>query len=129
MGNVNLTSIGFSLLNPGSSWGRLITNNVTSSVFSWSSSEGYNGVGKDKSYETALFQATVGTLAGRVTKGADVAMDRLGVRMVHIEKLYGPQSKLSTALQCEIRNYQINATKLSILFGGSGNGINNKLEE
>ena len=127
--NVNMTSLGVSFLNPGSSWNRLIANNVTSSAFSWSYTEGYNGLGGGKSFETALFQASVGTLAGRVTRGADMGMNRLGVRLSHVQRLYGAQSKISTFLQSEMRSFQINGTKLSIGFGGAGNGLNNKLEE
>jgi RHS repeat-associated protein len=126
--DVNVTSVFFSGINPGSGWGRLAFNNSVASAFSVSTYEGYNGIWGGKSYSNAGLQAIVGTLAGRATRGTDARGNMLSTRLNHVNTLLGRSSLLSESLQKSILYNKFVSAGLTLGSGGAGNGLSNTLE-
>ncbi len=61
--DVNVSSVIISGINPSNSFKSIAANNLTSNIFSYSSTEGYNGIGGGKSWNTALLETGVGVLS------------------------------------------------------------------
>ena len=129
VGNINLTSLVVSGLNPGTSWKKLVFNNSIASAFSVTPSEGYNGVGGGKDIKTALIQTTVGVFTGRLTRGVDLRINQLTSRLNHVNFLQGSSSPLSTSLQSAIRNTGIIGAAIGTVSGSGASTINNKVEK
>src|SRR5689334_12325090 len=79
------------------------------------SQAGYNGLGNGKDWQTAALQAAVGTIAGSVTRGLDIGIDKMKIRLAHVSNLQGDGSPLATLLQSMIRQFEIRAAKISVV--------------
>lgn len=126
--DVNANALFLSFANPGTTWKQLAFNNTIGSAFSISTIKGYDGIGGGKEIVTAGLEATVGTLAGRATRGIDLKAKSLQARLDHVNGLLGRSSPLSTSLRSALKTNQAVGVGIGLPTGGAANGLNKTMD-
>lgn len=106
-----------------------IQNNAIATTFSFSAKEGYDGLGARTDVLAMINQATMGTITGRLSPKLDLNIDKLNIRLNHVNNILPKGSDLSKYLQGGIEALQNRANKISTVTGTGVNYINSEIDK